>query len=68
VKSRFQSSPFECNLQRYTTVTYMVSSIQYGGRITDPFDELLMDTYATKYFNENALTKVGRCTLNQVDP
>jgi len=42
----------------WPTVTYMVSSIQYGGRITDPFDELLMDTYAVKYFNENALTKV----------
>jgi len=28
----------------WPTVTYMVSSIQYGGRITDGFDELLMDT------------------------
>ena len=29
----------------------------YGGRITDGFDELLMDTYAAKYFNQGALTK-----------
>lgn len=29
---------------------YMVSVIQYGGRITDDFDQLLMDTYAEKYF------------------
>ena len=35
----------------------MVSSIQYGGRITDGFDELLMDTYAGKYFNQGALEK-----------
>jgi len=41
----------------WPTVTYMISSIQYGGRITDPFDELLMDTYAYKYFNEGALAK-----------
>ena len=38
-------------------MTYMVSSIQYGGRITDGFDELLMDTYAGKYFNQGALEK-----------
>jgi len=41
----------------WPTVTYMISSIQYGGRITDPFDELLMDTYAVKYFNEKTLEK-----------
>jgi dynein heavy chain len=41
----------------WPTVTYMVSSIQYGGRITDGFDELLMDTYASKYFNQGALEK-----------
>ena len=41
----------------WPTVTYMISSIQYGGRITDGFDELLMDTYAAKYFNAGALEK-----------
>jgi len=41
----------------WPTVTFMVSSIQYGGRITDAFDELLMDTYAAKVFNEGALEK-----------
>ena len=45
------------NSPTWPTVTYMISSIQYGGRITDGFDELLMDTYAGKYFNQNALTK-----------
>ena len=41
----------------WDTVTYMVSKIQYGGRITDGFDELLMDTYATKFFNRGSLEK-----------
>lgn len=36
---------------RVVQVRYMVSVIQYGGRITDDFDQLLMDTYAEKYFN-----------------
>jgi len=45
------------NEPTWATVTYMVSSIQYGGRITDPFDELLMDTYAVKYFNQTSLVK-----------
>ena len=45
------------NSPTWPTVTYMISSIQYGGRITDGFDELLMDTYAAKYFNQGALTK-----------
>lgn len=41
----------------WATVTYMVSAIQYGGRITDDFDQLLMDTYAEKYFNSSVLTR-----------
>ena len=32
----------------WSTVRYMVSQIQYGGKITDDFDMLLMDTYAEK--------------------
>ena len=40
-----------CALQ----VRYMISSIQYGGRITDDFDQLLMDTFSEKYFHLGAL-------------
>lgn len=40
-------------------VRYMVSVIQYGGRITDDFDQLLMDTFAEKFFRPEQLT-VGR--------
>ena len=36
----------------WATVTYMISSIQYGGRITDGFDELLMDTYAAQVLQQ----------------
>ena len=39
----------------WETVRYMISSIQYGGRITDDFDQLLMDTYAEKYFHQGVL-------------
>lgn len=39
----------------WETVRYMVSVIQYGGRITDDFDQLLMDTYAERYFHQGAL-------------
>jgi dynein heavy chain len=41
----------------WATVQYMVSKIQYGGRITDDFDQLLMDTFASKYFNPAVLAK-----------
>jgi hypothetical protein len=33
----------------------MISCIQYGGRITDDFDQLLMDTFAEKYFHQGVL-------------
>ena len=39
----------------WSTVRYMVSQIQYGGKITDDFDMLLMDTYAEKYFHQGAM-------------
>lgn len=41
----------------WATVQYMVSKIQYGGRITDDFDQLLMDTFADKFFNQGVLVK-----------
>lgn len=39
----------------WETVRYMVSVIQYGGRITDDYDQLLMDTFAEKYFHPGVL-------------
>jgi len=38
----------------WETVRYMVAAIQYGGRITDEFDKLLMQTYAERYFHQVA--------------
>ena len=35
----------------------MVAAIQYGGRITDDLDQLLMDTYAAKVFDQ------ARCSV-----
>ena len=36
----------------WETIRYMVAQIQYGGRITDDVDQLLMNTYADKFFNQ----------------
>lgn len=36
----------------WETIRYMVSVVQYGGRITDEYDKLLMDTLAEKYFQQ----------------
>jgi dynein heavy chain len=43
----------------WETVRYMVSVIQYGGRITDDYDQLLMDTFAEKYFHPGMLQVGG---------
>ncbi|CAK0759668.1 Dynein gamma chain, flagellar outer arm [Coccomyxa viridis] len=39
----------------WETIRYMVSVVQYGGRITDEYDKLLMDTLAEKYFQPSNL-------------
>ncbi len=39
----------------WETVRYMISEIQYGGRITDDIDQLLMNTFAEKYFHPGVL-------------
>ena len=36
----------------WETVRYMVAAIQYGGRITNELDKLLMATYAEKLFHQ----------------
>ena len=36
----------------WDTVRYMIAQIQYGGRITDDFDALLMRTYAARFFHQ----------------
>ena len=39
----------------WATIRYMVSDIQYDGRITDDFDQLLMGTYSERYFHQGIL-------------
>eukprot|EP00899_Mesostigma_viride_P009796 jgi/Mesvir1/18818/Mv04309-RA.2 len=41
----------------WSTVRYMVAEIQYGGRITDDFDRVLMMTYADQYFHQGVMEK-----------
>lgn len=41
----------------WPTLRYMISTIQYGGRITDDKDRELMTSYAERYFHEGVLAK-----------
>ena len=38
----------------WDTIKYMIAVVQYGGRITDEYDKLLMDTIAERYFQQVA--------------
>jgi dynein heavy chain len=39
----------------WSTIRYMISEIQYGGRITDDWDRRQMNTFAEKYFAQVSL-------------
>lgn len=45
------------NQPAWTTVQYMIAEIQYGGRITDDYDRLLMISYAENYYSSQTLDK-----------
>ena len=40
---------------QWGTVRYMVSEVQYGGRITDDLDRVLMATYCERYFKQDSM-------------
>ena len=44
---------FTGNKISWSTVQYMVSSIQYGGKITDDLDRRLFDVYASKWISSD---------------
>ena len=46
----------------WSTIRYMISEIQYGGRITDDWDRRQMNTFAEKYFAQSSLEP--HCTLH----
>ena len=37
---------------QWGTIRFMISQVQYGGRITDDLDRVLMDTYCASYFQQ----------------
>ena len=51
----------------WTTVRYMISEIQYGGRITDDWDRLQMNVFAEKFFRQEVRTELdGPASISQV--
>lgn len=47
-----EGEAIKSNTPAWDTIRYMMGKIQYGGRITDMFDQLLMDTYVERYFHQ----------------
>lgn len=43
---------FDVKRMQWNTIKYMIGSVQYGGRITDDFDQRLLDTYCDKWINK----------------
>jgi len=37
---------------QWGTIQFMISQVQYGGKITDDLDRVLMDTYCASYFQQ----------------
>lgn len=42
---------------QYDTIQYMICDVQYGGRITDHFDKVLLDAYAEKFYRKEVLQR-----------
>jgi dynein heavy chain len=42
----------------WTTVRYMISEIQYGGRITDDWDRVQMNVFAEKFFKQEVCLRM----------
>jgi dynein heavy chain len=61
---RYLSSTITVGLPiSWSTVQYMISEVQYGGRITDDLDRELFNTYVAKWFNDDVF-KPGFCFNN----
>jgi hypothetical protein len=80
VKSRFQSLPFKCNLQRYievcyghaltfpgTASSYLAFEEAVAASVTTAADAVAAGAALTLSPNAG-ITVVGLCTLNSLDP
>mmetsp|Transcript_11859 Transcript_11859/g.17623 ORF Transcript_11859/g.17623 Transcript_11859/m.17623 type:complete len:4548 (-) Transcript_11859:28-13671(-) len=43
---------FEVKKLQWNTIKYMIGAVQYGGRITDDYDQRLLDTYCEKWISK----------------
>jgi dynein heavy chain len=41
---------------QWSTVRYMICEVQYGGRVTDTYDSVLLECYGKKFYNQQLLT------------
>ena len=69
MKTRFQNSPFKCNLQRYAEAQAATAEGAAALRSSPELLQKVLDTLKpSKKAAGGAGDKVGLCTLNQVDP
>jgi dynein heavy chain len=52
LKKHFYTSDSNAEIS-WSTVRYMICEVQYGGRITDDFDRVLMNTYGNLWLNDD---------------
>uniref|UniRef100_A0A7S1KLW9 AAA+ ATPase domain-containing protein n=2 Tax=Percolomonas cosmopolitus TaxID=63605 RepID=A0A7S1KLW9_9EUKA len=47
---------FDVKKMQWDTIRYMIGAVQYGGRITDDFDQRLLDTFCDKWINKKVFS------------
>jgi dynein heavy chain len=71
VPYEFNQSDLECSIHflmkylyetekskiSWDTIRYMICDVQYGGRVTDTFDKVLLDCYGKKWYNSSIFSK-----------
>ncbi|KAG2377570.1 hypothetical protein C9374_009086 [Naegleria lovaniensis] len=71
VPYEFNQSDLECSLHflinylnendikkiQWNTIRYMICDVQYGGRVTDAYDSILLSKYGNKFYGQHVFSK-----------